>query len=42
MLNPPLSEEELGGATLGHYPPEVQNGMVCGNKDNPGRVRVFK
>jgi len=31
MLNPPLSEEDLVGAMIGHYPPEVQNGMVCGN-----------
>jgi len=31
MLNPPLSEEDLAGAMIGHYPPEVQNGMVCGN-----------
>ena len=31
MLNPPLSEEDLVGAMISHYPPEVQNGMVCGN-----------
>jgi len=31
MLNPPLSEEDLVGAMVGHFPPEVQNGMVCGN-----------
>jgi len=31
MLNPPLSEEDLVGTMIGHYPPEVQNGMVCGN-----------
>jgi len=31
ILNPPLSEEDLVGAMRDHYPPEVQNGMVCGN-----------
>jgi len=31
MLNPPLSEEDLVGAMIGHFPPEVQNGMVFGN-----------
>ena len=31
MLNPPMSEEDLVGAMIGHFPPEVQNGMVCGN-----------
>jgi hypothetical protein len=31
MLNPPLSEEDLAGAMVGHFPPEVQNGMICGN-----------
>jgi hypothetical protein len=31
MLNPPLSEEDLVGAMIGHFPPEVQNGMVCRN-----------
>jgi hypothetical protein len=24
MLNPPFSEEDLVGAMIGHYPPEVQ------------------
>jgi hypothetical protein len=31
MLNPPLSEEDLAGAMVGHFTPEVQNGMICGN-----------
>jgi len=31
MLNSPLSEEDLAGAMIGHFPPQVQNGMVCGN-----------
>jgi len=31
MLNPPLSEEDLVGAMIGHFPPEVQNGKVCTN-----------
>ena len=31
MLNSPLSEEDLVGAMIGHFPPEVQNDMVCGN-----------
>jgi hypothetical protein len=31
MLNPPLPEEDLAGVMVGHFPPEVQNGMVCGN-----------
>ena len=31
MLNPPLSEEDLVGAMIGHFPPEVQNGTVCRN-----------
>jgi hypothetical protein len=30
MLNPPMSED-LVGAMMGHFPPEVQNGMVYGN-----------
>jgi len=30
MLNPTLSEEDLVGAMIGHYPPEVHNVMVCG------------
>ena len=25
------SEEDLVGAMIGHFPPAVQNGMVCGN-----------
>jgi hypothetical protein len=31
MLNPPLSEEDLAGAMIGHFPPAVQNGMMCAN-----------
>jgi hypothetical protein len=31
MLNPPLSEEDLAGAMVGHFPPEIQNGMICAN-----------
>jgi hypothetical protein len=31
MLNPPMSEEDLVRAMIGHFPPEVQKGMVCGN-----------
>jgi len=43
MLNPPLSEEDLFGVMIGHYPPEVQNGMVCGNlRTTQGALRVFK
>ena len=28
MLNPPLPEEDLAGAMIGHFPPEVPKGMV--------------
>jgi hypothetical protein len=31
MLNPPLSEEYLSGAMVGHFPPEMQNDMICNN-----------
>jgi hypothetical protein len=31
MLNPPLSEEDLAGAMVGHFPPEIQNGLICAN-----------
>jgi hypothetical protein len=31
MLNPPLLEEDLAGAMVGHFPPEIQNGMICAN-----------
>jgi hypothetical protein len=31
MLNPPLSEEDLAGTMVGHFPPEIQNGMICAN-----------
>jgi hypothetical protein len=31
MLNPPLSEEDLAGAVVGHFPPEIQNGVICEN-----------
>jgi hypothetical protein len=31
LLNPPISEEDIAGAMVGHIPPEVQNGMICGN-----------
>jgi hypothetical protein len=31
MLNPPLSEEDLAGAMVGHFLPEIQNGMICAN-----------
>ena len=31
MLNPSKSEEDLVGAVIIHFPPAVQNDMVCGN-----------
>jgi hypothetical protein len=31
ILNPPISEEDLAGGMVGHFPPEVQNDMICGN-----------
>jgi len=31
ILNLPLLEEDLVGAMIGHFSPEVQNGMVYGN-----------
>jgi hypothetical protein len=31
MLNPPLSEEYIAGAMVVHFPPEVQNGIICSN-----------
>jgi len=31
MLNPPLLEEDLAGAMVGHYPPDIQNGMISAN-----------
>jgi hypothetical protein len=31
MLNPPLSKKDLVGAMISHFPPEVQNNMICGN-----------
>ena len=30
MLNPPLLEEDLVEAMIGHFPPGIQNGMICG------------
>ena len=30
MLNPPLSEEDLAGAMIGHFPPEGQNIIFAG------------
>jgi hypothetical protein len=41
MLNPPLSEEDLVGAMINHFPPEVQNGMVCGNLKTTQDILAF-
>jgi hypothetical protein len=41
MLNPPLSEEDLVGAMIGHFPPDVQNGMFCGNLKTTQDVLAF-
>jgi len=41
MLNPPLSEEDLVGVIIGHFPPEVQNGMVCGNLKTTQEALAF-
>jgi len=41
-MDPPLSEEDPVGAMIGHYPPEVQNGMVCGNlRKNQGALEFL-
>ena len=31
MLNPAMSEEDLVGALINHFPPEIKKGMICGN-----------
>jgi hypothetical protein len=41
MLNPPLSEEDLVGAMIGHFPRDVQNSMVCGNLETTQEALAF-
>jgi hypothetical protein len=31
LLNPPISEEDLTGAIVGHFPPKVENVMISAN-----------
>jgi hypothetical protein len=31
MLNPAMAEEDLVGAMINNFPPEVQNGTICRN-----------
>jgi hypothetical protein len=41
MLNPPLSEEDLVGAMVSIFLPEVQNGIICGNLKTTQEALAF-
>jgi hypothetical protein len=41
MLNLAMSEEDLVGAMINHFPPEVQNGMICGNLKKTQEALAF-